>query len=46
MKSTKAEDQIIRDDHRPAFDCDLSAKDGEDEMCMREYLRTHIPPLV
>ncbi len=46
MKLTKAEDQIARDDHRPAFDCDLSAEDGEDEMCVREYLRTHIPVLV
>ena len=46
MKSTKAEDRISEDDHRPAFDCDLSAKDGSDEMCVREYLRAHIPVLV
>jgi hypothetical protein len=46
MKSTEAEDQITRDDHRPAFDCDVSVKDGGDDMCVREYLRTHIPVLV
>ena len=46
MKSTKAEDRIGEDDHRPAFDCDLSATDGSDDMCVREYLRTRIPVLV
>ena len=46
MKSTKATYRLSQDDDRPAFDCDLSAKDGSDEMCMREYLRTRIPVLV
>ena len=31
---------------KEAFDCDLSAEDGRDEMCMREYLSTHIPVMV
>jgi hypothetical protein len=46
MKSTEAEDRTREDDHRPAFDCDLSANDGSDDMCVREYLRAHIPLLV
>jgi hypothetical protein len=46
MESTKAEDRGSEDGRRPVFDCDLSAKNGSDEMCIREYLRTHIPVLV
>jgi hypothetical protein len=46
MTSTKETYRSGEDGDRPAFDCDLSAKDGSDEMCMREYLRRHIPVLV
>ena len=47
MRPTETEDQIPRDDQRPAFDCDLPAKEGSgDDMCVREYLRAHIPLLV
>jgi hypothetical protein len=42
MTSTKSPDRIAQDAGKPAFDCDVS-KDGFDEACVREYLRTHMP---
>lgn len=30
----------------PEFTCDISATDVSDEMCMREFLRTHMPVAV
>lgn len=32
--------QSLRD---PEYDCDALPKDGSDEVCMREFLRAHMP---
>jgi hypothetical protein len=40
----KQEDRIKYEG--PEFTCDISAKDVSDEMCMREFLRIHVPVAV
>jgi hypothetical protein len=40
----RSEDQSREHDRRPVFDCETDPATGSfDELCVREYLLTHMP---